>query len=72
MKKCIVIIVAIVVVCALGALLAWNLTDNATAVYGDSTMELSFADSWSLRDALSVKEIRFDGAGCPFYADYAV
>ena len=72
MKKRIIIAALIVAFCAAVVLLTCNLMDTATAIDNDVTVEISFADTWKLRDALFIKEIRFDGAGCPFYADYCI
>lgn len=75
MKKRIIIIITILLLlllCVFAAFWAMNFTDTATAIDNDVTVEISVTDSWKLRDALSVKEIRFDGAGCPFYDDYCI
>jgi len=72
MKKKVGKILLLVLGIILAGLLIWNLTDCATVSIDGQTAKVSFADSWKLRTALIPKEIHFDGAGCPFYTDYAV
>ena len=65
MKKKIVIIG---ILCALAALLIWNLA--APAVFQGE--KLSFADSWHIRTLLMVKSTDFIEYGCGFSEDYAI
>ena len=65
MKKKIVIIG---ILCALAALLIWNLA--APAQFHDQ--EFSFADSWHIRTLLMVKSTDFIEYGCGFSEDHAV
>ena len=71
MKKRVTKILLLIFGVLLAGLLIWNLTDCATVSIDGQTAEISFANSWKLRTALIPKEIHFDGAGCPFYTDYA-
>ena len=72
MKKKIIQVISIVVLCALGLLLIWNLTDCATLCVADQKVEQTFADSWKMRMLLGVEKYEFTTYGCPFSADYSV
>lgn len=65
MKKKIVIIG---ILCALAALLIWNLA--APAEFQGT--KLSFEDSWKVRTLLMVKDTDFIEYGCGFSEDYAI
>lgn len=72
MRKKYIKIVVITLLCLAAVLLIWNLTDHATLCMGNRTTDLSFDDSWQLRQLLLMEKTDFSTYGCGFSEDYSV
>ena len=72
MKKKLVIVSVVLLVCLFSALLIWNLTDCAALCVNGKETKISFSDSVQLRRLLIMKETDFIEYACGFSEDYSI
>lgn len=72
MKKKIIIIFGVAILCILTILLILNLTDCATICVEGNSTELSVSDSFKIRSLLMIEKTDFIGYGCGFSTDRSI